>query len=98
MIKSFVYNSAFIECDISQFLFIINNYLAYFIIIIIDFIRFRHFMIKKVINNINVEFDVIEIQSIRYKNNLMLLSQSFILKIDEFIFNYINKNINFKIL
>ena len=55
-------------------------------------------MIKKIIDNINVEFDIIEIQSIRYKNNLILLSQSFIFKIDKFIFNYTNENINFEVL
>ena len=61
MIKNFVHNSAFIKCDIFQFLFIINNYLAYFITFVIDFIRFRHFIIKKIIDNIDVELDVIEI-------------------------------------
>ena len=61
MIKNFVRDSAFIECDISQFLFIINNCLAYFIAFVIDLIRFKHFMIKRVIDNINVEFDIIEV-------------------------------------
>ena len=61
MKKNFVYNNAFIECDISQFLFIINNYLTYIIAFVIDFIRFKHFIIKKIIDNINVELDVIEI-------------------------------------
>ena len=61
MIENFVHNNAFIECDTSQFLFIINNYLAYIIAFIIDFICFRYFMIKRVINNIDLEFDVIEI-------------------------------------
>ena len=98
MKKNFVYNNAFIKCDISQFLFIINNYLAYFIAIVIDFIRFRYFIIEKVIDNINVELGAIEIQSIRYENNLILLSQSFIFKIDEFIFNYTSESINFEIL
>ena len=74
MIKSFVYNNAFIKCDISQFFLIINNYLAYFIIIVIDLICFKYFIIKKIINNINVELDVIEIQLIRCEDNLMLLS------------------------
>ena len=74
MIKNFVRDSAFIKYNIFQLLFIINNCLAYFIALVIDLIRFKHFIIKKIINNINVEFDVIEIQSIRYKNNLMLLS------------------------
>ena len=61
MIKNFVYNNSFIKCDIFQFLFIINNYFAYIIIFIIDFVYFKYFMIKKIINNINLEFDIIEI-------------------------------------
>ena len=61
MIKNFVYDNTFIECNISQFLFIINNYLAYIIIFVIDFVHFRYFMIKKIINNINLELNVIEI-------------------------------------
>ena len=73
MIKNFVRDSAFIECDIFQFFFIINNCLMYFIVFVIDLVRFKHFIIKKIINNINVEFDVIEIQSIRCENDLMLL-------------------------
>ena len=81
-----------------NFFIIINDCFAYFIAIVIDLIRFKHFMIKKVIDNINVELDVIEIQSIRCKNNLILLSQSFIFKINELIFNHMNKCINFKIL
>ena len=98
MIKSFVYNSVFIKYNISQLLFIINDCLAYFIIIVIDLIRFRHFIIIKIINNINIEFDIIEIQSIRCENDLMLLFQLFIFKIDKLVFNYMNKNINFKVL
>ena len=61
MIKNFVYNNTFIEYNISQFLFIINNYLAYIIIFVIDFIYFKYFIIKKVIDNINFELDVIEV-------------------------------------
>ena len=61
MIKNFVRDNALIECDIFQLFFIINNYLAYFIAFVIDLIRFKHFMIKKVIDNIDVEFDIIEI-------------------------------------
>ena len=61
MIKNFVYDNAFIKCNIFQLLFIINNYFAYFIALIIDLIRFKHFIIKRIIDNINVEFDVIEI-------------------------------------
>ena len=61
MIKNFIYDNAFIKCDIFQFFFIINDCLAYIIIFVIDFICFRYFMIKKIINNINFEFDVIEV-------------------------------------
>ena len=64
MIKSFAYNNAFIKCDIFQFFLFINNNLAYFIALVIDFICFEHFIIKRIIDNIDVEFDVIEIQSI----------------------------------
>ena len=53
--------------------FFINNYLAYIIIFFIRFIRLKHFVIKKIIDNFNIEFDVIEIQSIRDKSNLILL-------------------------
>ena len=44
-----------------NFFIIINNCLAYFVAFIIDFIRFKHFMIKKIINNIDFELDIIEI-------------------------------------
>ena len=81
-----------------NFFIIINNYLAYFIIIVIDLIRFKYFMIKKIIDNIDVELDVIEIQLIRYENDLILLFQSFIIKINKFVFNYTNESINFEIL
>ena len=64
MIKNIVYNNAFIERNASQFVFFINNYLAYIIIFLIDLIRLKHFIIKKVIDNFNVELDVIKIQSI----------------------------------
>ena len=74
MIKNIVYNNAFIEYNISQFVFFNNDYLAYIIIFFIRLIRLRHFMIKRVIDNLNIEFDIIEIQLIRYNNNLMLLS------------------------
>ena len=79
-------------------LFFINDYLAYIITFFIDFIRFKHFVIKRIIDNLDIEFDVIEIQSIRYKNNLMLLSLSFILKVYKFKFNHSNKDIYFQIL
>ena len=39
----------------------------------IRFIYLKHSVIKKIINNLNIEFDIIEIQSIRYENNLLLL-------------------------
>ena len=61
MIKNFVRDNAFIEYDISQFLFIINDCFAYIIIFVIDFVYFRYFMIKRIINNIDFEFDVIKV-------------------------------------
>ena len=61
MIKNFVHDSAFIKYNIFQFLFIINNCLAYIIIFVIDFIYFKYFIIKKIIDNINFEFDIIKI-------------------------------------
>ena len=61
MIKNFIHNNALIECDIFQFFFIINDYFAYIIAFVINFIYFRYFMIKKVIDNIDLEFDVIEV-------------------------------------
>ena len=64
MIKNIVYNNAFIECNVFQFIFIINDYLAYILIFFIRFICLRHFVIKKIIDNLDIEFDVIEIQSI----------------------------------
>ena len=54
--------------------FLIDNCFAYIITFFIDFISLKHFVIKRIIDNLNIEFDVIEISSIRYKNNLMLLS------------------------
>ena len=74
MIKNIVRDSAFIKYNVSQFIFFSDDYLAYIIIFFIRFVRLRHFVIKKIIDNLNVEFDVIEIQSIRCENNLMLLS------------------------
>ena len=61
MIKNVVRNNAFIEYNVSQFVFIIDNYLAYIIIFFIRFIRFKYFIIKKIIDNFDIEFDVIEI-------------------------------------
>ena len=74
MVKNIVRDNAFIECNVSQFVLFIDNCLAYIIIFFIRFVRLRHFVIKKIIDNLNVKLDVIEIQSIRDKNNLMLLS------------------------
>ena len=72
MIKNIVYDNAFIEYNVSQFFFI-DNYLAYIITFFIHFIYLRHFIIKRIFHNLNVEFDIIEIQSIQNENNLMLL-------------------------
>ena len=71
--KNIVRNDAFIECNVFQFIFFNNDYLAYIITFFICFVRLRHFIIKKVIDNFDIEFGVIEIQSIRCENNLMLL-------------------------
>ena len=64
MIKNIVRDNAFIERNVSQFVSFINDYLAYIIIFLIDFVCFRHFVIKKITDNLDIEFDVIEIQSI----------------------------------
>ena len=74
MIKNIVRDNAFIEYNVFQFVLFIDNCLAYIITFFIRFVRLRHFVIKKIIDNFNIEFDVIEIQSIRGENNLMLLS------------------------
>ena len=74
MIKNIVRDSVFIEYNVSQFILFINNYFAYIIIFFIRFVRLKHFVIKKIIDNLDIEFDVIEIQSIRDENNLILLS------------------------
>ena len=74
MIKNIVRDNAFIECNVFQFVFFIDNCLAYIITLFINFINFKYFVIKRVIDNFDVEFDVIEVQSIRCENNLMLLS------------------------
>ena len=74
MIKNPVRDNAFIKYNIFQFILIINNCLAYIITFFIRFIRLRHFIIKRIIDNFDIEFDIIEIQLIRYENNLMLLS------------------------
>ena len=74
MIKNILRNNAFIECNVFQFVLFINDCLAYIITFFIRFIRLRHSVIKKIIDNLDIEFDVIKIQSIRDKNNLMLLS------------------------
>ena len=61
IIKNIVCDNAFIEYNVSQFVLFNDDYLAYIIIFFIRLIRLKHFMIKKVINNFNVEFDVIEV-------------------------------------
>ena len=73
MIKNIVYNNALIEYNVFQFIFFIDNCLAYIIIFFINFINLRYFIIKRIIDNFDVEFDIIEVQSVRYENNLMLL-------------------------
>ena len=62
--KNIVRDNAFTERNVSQFIFFINNYLAHIITFLIDFVRFKHFIIKRIINNLNIELDVIEVQSI----------------------------------
>ena len=74
MIENIVRNNAFTECNVFQFILFIDDYLAYIITFFISFINFRYFVIKRVIDNFDVEFNVIEIQSIRCENNLILLS------------------------
>ena len=64
MIKNIVHNNAFIEYNISQFVFFVDNYLAYIITFLIDFVYLKYFVIKKIFDNFKIEFDVIEIQSI----------------------------------
>ena len=74
MIKNIVYNNAFTECNTFQFILIIDDCLAYIIILFINLINLKYSIIKRVIDNLNVEFDVIEVQSIRCEDDLMLLS------------------------
>ena len=74
MIKNIVRNNALIEYNVFEFVFFINDCLTYIITFFINFVNFRYSVIKRVIDNLNIEFDVIEIQSIRCENNLMLLS------------------------
>ena len=73
MIKNIVRDNALIEYNVFQFVFFIDNCLAYIITLFISLINFKYFIIKRVIDNFDVEFDVIAIQSIRCENNLMLL-------------------------
>ena len=98
MIKIFVRDNAFTECNVFQFILFINNCLSYIITFFINFVRLKHFVIKKIIDKLNVEFDIIKIQSIRYENNLILLFKSFILRDYKFKFNYSSKDIYFEIL
>ena len=74
MIKNIVRDNAFIEYNVFQFIFIIDDCLAYIITLFINFVNLKYSIIKRIIDNFDVEFDVIEIQSIRCENNLMLLS------------------------
>ena len=53
--------------------FFIDNCLAYIITFFINFVNFKYFIIKRIIDNLDIEFDVVEIQSIRCENDLMLL-------------------------
>ena len=74
MIKNIVYNNALIECNAFEFILFIDDCFAYIITFFINLVNLRYFIIKKVIDNLDIEFDVIEIQSIRYENDLILLS------------------------
>ena len=74
VIKNIVYNNVFIEYNVFQFVFFTDNCFAYIITFFIRFVRLKHSVIKKIIDNLNIEFDVIEVQSIRCENNLILLS------------------------
>ena len=74
MIKNIVRDNAFIKCNVFQFIFFIDDYLAYIITFFINLVNLRYFIIKRVIDNFDIEFDIIEIQSIRYENDLILLS------------------------
>ena len=61
IVKNIVRDNAFTECNAFYFVFFINNCLAYIITLFIRLIRLRHSVIKKIIDNYNIEFDVIEI-------------------------------------
>ena len=74
MIKNIVRDNALIECNAFQFVLFIDNYLAYISTLFINLVNLKYSIIKRVIDNLDVEFDIIEVQSIRYENNLMLLS------------------------
>ena len=74
MIKNIVRDNAFIEYNVFQFVLFIDNCLAYISTLFISFINFRYPMIKRVIDNLDIEFGVIEVQSVRCENDLMLLS------------------------
>ena len=74
MIKNIVRDSALTECNAFQFILIIDNCLAYIITLFISLVNLKYPIIKRVIDNLDIEFDVIEIQSIRCENDLMLLS------------------------
>ena len=74
MIENIVRDNAFTERNVFQFILFIDDYFAYFITFLIDFVRLEHFVIKWIINNFDIKFDVIKIQSIWCENDLMLLS------------------------
>ena len=61
MIENIVRNNAFIECNVFQFVLFIDDCLAYIITLFISLINFKYSIIKRVIDNLNVEFDVIEV-------------------------------------
>ena len=64
MIKNIVRDNAFIKHNVFQFIFFIDDYLAYIITFLIDFVRLKYFIIKKIFDNFDIELDVIKIQSI----------------------------------
>ena len=61
MIKNIVRDNAFIEYNVFQFVLFIDNCLAYIITFFISLVNFKYFMIKRVIDNLDIEFDIIEI-------------------------------------
>ena len=74
MIENIVRDNALIEYNVFQFIFFIDNCLAYIITFFINLVNLKYSIIKRIIDNFDVEFDIIEIQSVRCENDLMLLS------------------------